>query len=73
MHAHSGLLVGHEVKVIHLPVGPGESSMTASDTTRARAELDWVPRRTLREGLKAHLDWILATEAAAPDLSESTA
>jgi UDP-glucuronate 4-epimerase len=39
------------------PPAAGDVRRTSADTTRARRDLDWIPRTSLDEGLHAQLEW----------------
>ena len=54
------LFSGHEIKIDNQPARPEEVTRSYSDLSRARAELDWEPSVSLREGLSATRDWFLA-------------
>jgi UDP-glucuronate 4-epimerase len=47
----------------HPPV-PGDQRRTNADTTRIRAELGWVPRASLEDGLRAQWEWALSRVVA---------
>jgi UDP-glucuronate 4-epimerase len=53
-------LLERELAVEHLPAAPGDVRRTLADTTRAREELGFAPRRELAEGVALQLDWLLA-------------
>jgi UDP-glucuronate 4-epimerase len=47
----------------HPPV-PGDQRRTNADTTRIRADLGWVPKVSLEDGLRAQWEWASATVGA---------
>jgi UDP-glucuronate 4-epimerase len=53
-----GTLAGKRLEVQHRAPEQGDVRDTAADTSRAREELGFVPRTSLREGLVAELEWI---------------
>jgi nucleoside-diphosphate-sugar epimerase len=55
-----GELVGSRVKVTHLPAPLGDPRSTGCDPTLAMTELGFTPRTSLRAGLAAELEWMLA-------------
>jgi nucleoside-diphosphate-sugar epimerase len=57
-----GDLVGRPVEVAHLPAPVGDPRQTGCDPSLAMAELGFVPRTPLRDGLAAQLEWMLAEE-----------
>jgi len=50
-------LVGAASRVIPAPVQAGDVHDTAADTSRARAELGFTPRWSLRDGLREQVAW----------------
>jgi len=50
-------LSGRRLDVRFDPVATGDVRRTAADTTRARTELEWKPRVSIEDGLRAHLAW----------------
>jgi UDP-glucuronate 4-epimerase len=63
-----GELVGRPIEVAHVPAPLGDPRRTGCDPSLAMAELGFVPRTPLPDGLAAQLDWMLAEEGvpAAP-------
>jgi nucleoside-diphosphate-sugar epimerase len=59
-----GKLMGTALAVDRRPRAAGDVAHTWADTTRARRELGWTPRVSLRAGLEAQLRWIEANERA---------
>jgi nucleoside-diphosphate-sugar epimerase len=58
-----GRVTGREVRIDHQPAQKGDMRDTYADTTRARADLGFVPSVTLEEGLRAMYRWMEATRA----------
>ena len=59
-------LVGHRLRVEHLPEQPGDVRRTGGSTERAQALISWKPQTSLEEGVRQQLDWqsaALATQA----------
>jgi UDP-glucuronate 4-epimerase len=54
-------LVGRKVRLEHRPAGVGEAQRTGCDGTLAREELGFTPVMPLRDGLAAHLEWVLSS------------
>lgn len=54
-----GELVGRPIEVAHLPAPIGDPRRTGCDPALAMAELGFVPRTRLRDGLAAQLEWML--------------
>jgi UDP-glucuronate 4-epimerase len=52
-----GEVGGVAPRIEELPVHPGDVSITHADLTRAREELGYAPRTTLREGLERMWQW----------------
>lgn len=50
-------LSGRTLDLRHEPVATGDVRRTAADTRLARRELDWQPRVTIEQGLRAQLLW----------------
>ena len=50
-------LSGKTPKTIHGPKRPGDQKRTAADTTKAQEHLGYAPSTSIREGLKAQLEW----------------
>ncbi len=55
---------GAALTVDHQTFAAGDVTHTWADTSRARRELDWRPRVSLEDGLRAHLDWVASTLSA---------
>lgn len=53
-----GAAAGTKLQVRTAPVPLGDVDATFADISRARSELGWAPRMTLREGLATVLDWV---------------
>jgi UDP-glucuronate 4-epimerase len=51
---------GKRLDVHYADRGQGEVRDTAADTSKAREQLDFAPRGTLRDGLLAQYEWLLA-------------
>jgi UDP-glucuronate 4-epimerase len=56
-------IVGRRLEVRHDGTGTGDARRTLADFGRAEAELGWIPRTPLEEGLRAQGESIMATEA----------
>lgn len=54
-------LSGRELDVVYTAEERGDVRDTSADTSRARAELGFDPRTTVREGLAAELSWLETT------------
>lgn len=52
-----GELAGRPVPVERLTPEAGDAHRNGGATVRARRQLDWMPRTSLREGLLAQLAW----------------
>ena len=50
-------IAGRPLDLRRLDAVPGDQRRTSADTTRIRAELDWHPQTSLREGLAAQWEW----------------
>ena len=59
-------LLGHEIVVDRGAPAVGDVLRTGCDCRLARAELGFAPRVSLREGLAAHLAWVLDAVAPKP-------
>ncbi|MGI9657988.1 MAG: GDP-mannose 4,6-dehydratase [Gaiellaceae bacterium] len=57
---------GMRLKVDSAPTAKGDARRTSADTERARSELGWEPVVSIKEGLRAQLDWV----SGAPRLGE---
>src|SRR3954454_1746039 len=53
-------LVGRPVEVVHLPAPLGDPRATGCDQSVAERELGFLPQISLRTGLTAELEWMLA-------------
>jgi len=53
-------LVGRSVQVVHRPAPLGDPRATGCDQSRAERELGFLPQTSLRMGLAAELEWMLA-------------
>jgi nucleoside-diphosphate-sugar epimerase len=60
-------LIGRRVTVTYEAEALGDVRHTWADTTRARRELGWQPRTSLRDGLAAQLAWLRAGEVSTAD------
>ena len=58
---------GRELNRIQEDVAAGDVKRTSADTSRIRNELNWAPRTSLEDGLRAHLAW--GGLARVPDLA----
>ena len=56
-----GELVGRKLELEHRPAGVGEAERTGCDGTLAFDELGFAPVTPLRDGLAAHLEWVLSS------------
>ncbi len=52
-------LLGREIEVSYDDWRPGDQLVYVSDTTKARRELDWEPRTSVREGIEKLLHWVV--------------
>lgn len=59
-----GELLERELVVEHRAPAPGDVRRTLADTTRAREDLAFVPRRELAEGVALQLDWLMSRQPA---------
>ena len=50
-------LSGTSLNVTYAGDAAGDVRRTAADTSRARRELEWEPRTSIDDGLRAHLEW----------------
>lgn len=66
-------IAGRPLDVRHADRQEGDVADTGADTTRARAELGFDPRTTLREGLAAELDWVRERAVPLRELRSLTA
>jgi UDP-glucuronate 4-epimerase len=57
-------LAGRRLEVREQPSVPGDPRRTSADTTRIRGELDWEPRVSLQDGLRAQWEWVSGKVAA---------
>jgi nucleoside-diphosphate-sugar epimerase len=55
---------GRRLDVRYADAARGDMARTSADITRIRADLDWVPRTSLRDGLSAMWSWAADTVAA---------
>lgn len=55
---------GRELKRRHVERQPGDHRRAGASITRARIQLGWEPRTSLREGLAAQWRWFLETSAS---------
>lgn len=62
-------LVGREAKTEHRPMHPADVPATWADITRARTRLDWSPKVSFEDGIRAAVDWYRAERSWAKDLS----
>lgn len=53
-------VMGRTASVERAPEQPGDVPQTWADISKARTELGYVPRTSLREGMTAFRDWLLA-------------
>jgi UDP-glucose 4-epimerase len=58
-----GRVTGREIRIDRQPTQKGDMRDTYADTTRAKADLGFVPSVTLEEGLRAMYRWMEATRA----------
>lgn len=61
-------LVGRSIELEHRPVQVGDARATGCDGTQSKADLGYEPKVSLRDGLAAQLEWVLAG-ASAPALA----
>jgi nucleoside-diphosphate-sugar epimerase len=52
-----GDLTGEELNIRHVAAQAGDARDTAADTSQARAQLGFVPSRSLYEGLSEQVAW----------------
>lgn len=57
-------VLGLDAQVDHGPEQPGDVRQTWADITKAKEELGYEPRTSLREGVAAFRDWLIAEESA---------
>jgi UDP-glucuronate 4-epimerase len=57
-------LAGRRLEVREQPPMAGDQRRTSADTTRIRGELDWEPRVSLEDGLRAQWEWVSGKVAA---------
>src|SRR6476659_3966608 len=57
---HFERLAGRSLELRELAAVPGDQRRTSADTSRIRSDLDWKPRTSLEEGLKAQWEWAVA-------------
>jgi UDP-glucuronate 4-epimerase len=57
-------LAGRRLEVREQPPMAGDQRRTSADTTRIRGELDWEPRVSLEDGLRAQWEWVSGRVAA---------
>jgi UDP-glucuronate 4-epimerase len=55
-----GATAGVPLHIERVPVPLGDVDATFADITRAKTELGWSPRVSLRDGLRSVLDWVTA-------------
>jgi UDP-glucose 4-epimerase len=60
-------LVGRPIEIAHLPAPLGDPRATGCDQSLAERELEFVPRTSLRTGLTAQLEWMLAEHRSATE------
>ena len=53
-----GELVGKKIDVTYLKRIAGDAAHTGADTTLARTHLGYAPKTSVRDGLKAEIDWV---------------
>jgi nucleoside-diphosphate-sugar epimerase len=56
---------GRELNVSYLDTEKGDVRDTGADTTRARAELGYMPQTRVADGLLAEFEWLRGLQAAA--------
>lgn len=54
--------LGKKAKIRHLPMQPGDVEATYADISESTKKLGFVPRTTLREGIKHFIDWYTERE-----------
>jgi nucleoside-diphosphate-sugar epimerase len=59
-----GELVGRPVELAQAPAPLGDPRRTGCDPSLAMAELGFVPRTPLRDGLAAQLEWMIAEDGS---------
>jgi nucleoside-diphosphate-sugar epimerase len=52
-------LLGHDIVIDHRSSALGDAKRTGCDSRLARAELGFIPRVSLRQGLASHLAWVV--------------
>ncbi len=57
-----GDVLGVEPNIDELPMQPGDVLITNADLTRSRAELDYAPRTSIRDGLEKMWAWYQSTQ-----------
>jgi nucleoside-diphosphate-sugar epimerase len=62
---------GRKLERERLPSAAGDMRRTAADTRRITNELGWVPRTSLREGLRAQWDWVQGRPGVPPTQARS--
>lgn len=55
-------LVGKRARIIYKPTSAGDVKSTHSDISKARLEIGYSPRVTLKEGLESQVEWQLQSE-----------
>jgi nucleoside-diphosphate-sugar epimerase len=66
-------LLEREIRVDHVPPIRGDARHTNSDGTRAKHDLRFAPRWTLRDGLEQQVQWTLELDLASRKLDERLA
>ena len=56
-------VAGRSLEVRGQPVARGDPGRTSADTTRIEADLDWRPRTTFEDGVRAQWEWVLTEQA----------
>lgn len=57
--------LGRAATIEHLPERPGEMPITHADLTKARRLLNYEPRTSFADGVRAYCEWLLDSEARA--------
>lgn len=67
-------VLGRPLDIRHEATSPGDARHTGADTSKAAVELDYVPKRPLSAGLKAHVAWfkeLIGVHGSRPDTARA--